>query len=117
MTPSVYHLQLHLDGQQLVSFKSTDNISKIAKAMDLNLLYREFPNILYGQQIKCGHVKRGHVIGRRSHMPSKPKEKDTILDFFNECKRPKSYEDPLNQNGVQYNSFREAAVKKRTITL
>jgi len=30
MSPSVYHLQQHLDGQQLVSFKSTDNITKIA---------------------------------------------------------------------------------------
>jgi len=29
MNPCVYHLQLHLDGQQLVSFKSTDNIDKV----------------------------------------------------------------------------------------
>lgn len=64
MSPYVYHLHLHFDGQQLVSFKSTDNISKVInnsmikktmltnffmmntmhkEAMTLNLLYREFP--------------------------------------------------------------------------
>ncbi|XP_070023030.1 uncharacterized protein [Nicotiana sylvestris] len=64
MTPSVYHLQLHLDGQQFVSFKSTQTINSIVNnpmirkiilteffvmnrenkdAKKLNLLYKEFP--------------------------------------------------------------------------
>ena len=66
MNPTIYHLQLHLDGQ-LVSFKSINNISNIAnnpiirkimltkfflvtksnkQAMNLNLLYSEFPKLL-----------------------------------------------------------------------
>ncbi|XP_019236509.1 PREDICTED: uncharacterized protein LOC109216777 [Nicotiana attenuata] len=64
MNPSVYHLQLHLDGQQFVSFKSTANIDTVVNnpmirktmlteffymnetnddAIELNLLYKEFP--------------------------------------------------------------------------
>lgn len=31
MTPSVYHLQLHLEGQQYVSFKSTESINTITR--------------------------------------------------------------------------------------
>ncbi|XP_075101610.1 uncharacterized protein LOC107762085 [Nicotiana tabacum] len=31
MTPSVYHLQLHLDGLQFVSFKKTDTLDNIVK--------------------------------------------------------------------------------------
>lgn len=29
MNPSVYHLQLHLEGQQFVSFKSTESVNRI----------------------------------------------------------------------------------------
>lgn len=64
MNPSFYQLQLHLEGQQFVSFKSNTDIKRIlrnpminttmlteffhmnrvnADAKNLNLLYKEFP--------------------------------------------------------------------------
>ena len=64
MTPSVFQLQLHLDGQQFVSFKNNQTVDQIINnpmikktmltefflmnkinndAINLNLLYKEFP--------------------------------------------------------------------------
>ena len=64
MTSSVFHLQLHLEGQQFVSFKSIENVDRILSnpmiqktmlteffvmnrtnkdVMQLLLLYKEFP--------------------------------------------------------------------------
>ncbi|XP_075107418.1 uncharacterized protein LOC107819940 isoform X1 [Nicotiana tabacum] len=64
MTPTVYHLQLHLEGQQFVSFKSSETVNRILNnpmirktmlteffamnrtnehAIAMQLLYKEFP--------------------------------------------------------------------------
>lgn len=58
MTPTVYHLQLHLDGQHIFSFRISSNpaikrtmlteffsMNKTNKiATELNSLYKEFPD-------------------------------------------------------------------------
>lgn len=87
MSPSVYHLQLHLENQQFVSFKIADNIDKIMNnpmikktmltefflmnktneyAKQLNLLYKEFPQyFVWSKSYKMWtRRQRGHVIGR-----------------------------------------------------
>ena len=87
MIPNVYHLQLHLDGQQIVSFKNTDNISRIVNnpmikktklteffrmnnenenAITLNLLYREFPEyFVWSTTYKMwSRRQQGYAIGR-----------------------------------------------------
>ncbi|KAG5568700.1 hypothetical protein H5410_064280 [Solanum commersonii] len=64
MTPAIYHLQLHLEGQQFISFRTTTNLNSVLNnpvvkrtmltkffsmnktnqaAIELNLLYKEFP--------------------------------------------------------------------------
>ncbi|XP_015078482.2 uncharacterized protein LOC107022360 [Solanum pennellii] len=138
MNPTVYHLQLHLDGQQLVSFKSTDNISNIAnnpiirktmltefflmnksnkEAMDLNLLYREFPeHFVWSTTDKIWtRRKRGHVIGRVVTCHPTEGERYYLRLLLMNVRGPKSYEDLRSVNGVQYNSFREAAEKRELL--
>ncbi|XP_027768140.1 uncharacterized protein LOC107002396 isoform X1 [Solanum pennellii] len=138
MNPTVYHLQLHLDGQQLVSFKSTDNISNIAnnpiirktmltefflmnksnkEATDLNLLYREFPeHFVWSTTDKIWtRRKRGHVIGRVVTCHPTEGERYYLRLLLMNVRGPKSYEDLRSVNGVQYNSFREAAEKRELL--
>ncbi|KAG5583330.1 hypothetical protein H5410_053957 [Solanum commersonii] len=138
MSPSVYHLQLHLDGQQLVSFKSADNISKIAsnpmirktmltefflmnksnkEAMDLNLLYREFlEHFVWSTTNKMWTChKRGHVIGRIVTCHPTEGERYYLRLLLMNVRGPKSYEDLRTINGVRYNSFREVAEKRELL--
>ncbi|XP_075099375.1 uncharacterized protein LOC107802678 [Nicotiana tabacum] len=87
MTPAVYHLRLHLEGQQVVSFKSASSINSIMNnpmirkimlteffamnktnkdAIKLNLLYKEFPQyFVWSVQYKMWTRRtKGNVIGR-----------------------------------------------------
>lgn len=104
MISSVYNFQLHLDRQQLVSFKKTDSIRNIVKnpmitktmitqyflmnatntcVKELNLLYKDFPQyFVWSSSYKMwSQQKRGKVIGRvvTSHQL---REKDIILDYY-----------------------------------
>ncbi|XP_019228608.1 PREDICTED: uncharacterized protein LOC109209740 [Nicotiana attenuata] len=86
MTPSVYHLQLHLDGQQFVYFKSTQTINSIVnnpmirKTMltEFFVMNRENKDALLYKEFK--HIECGHVENKR-------KAYDIILDriFKNKC--------------------------------
>lgn len=87
MNPTFYHLQLYLKGQQFVSFKKTANLNSILDnpairrtmlteffsmnktnnvAIELNLLYKEFPQYFVWSTTDKMWTKRkqGNVIGR-----------------------------------------------------
>ncbi|XP_019265860.1 PREDICTED: uncharacterized protein LOC109243390 [Nicotiana attenuata] len=104
MTPSVYHLQLHLDGLQFVSFRKTDTINSIVKnpmikktmltefflmnetnkdAKKLKLLYKDFPQyFVWSSTYKMWtRRQRGNVIGRVVRVIQQ-KEKDITLDYY-----------------------------------
>ncbi|XP_059290188.1 uncharacterized protein LOC132043739 [Lycium ferocissimum] len=139
MIPSVYHLQVHLERQQFVSFKSTDNITKILNnptigktmltefflmnaededAKNLNLLYREFPEYFVWSTDKTwSRRKQGKVIGRVVTCHPTEGERYYLRLLLMNVRGPKSYQDLRTVNRILYNTFRESAEKKRIVTL
>ncbi|XP_060170896.1 uncharacterized protein LOC132601854 [Lycium barbarum] len=94
MSPSVYHLQLHLDGQQFVSFKSTDNISRIVNnPMMKKTMLTEFLE-----------MNRVDDYAKR--------ERYYLRLLLMNVRVPKSYEDLLTANNTHCKTFRESAEKR-----
>ncbi|KAG5602925.1 hypothetical protein H5410_034295, partial [Solanum commersonii] len=87
------------------------------EAMDLNLLYREFPeHFVWSTTNKMWtRRKRGHVIGRVVTCHPTEGERYYLRLLLMNVRGPKSYEDLRTVNGVQYNSFREAAEKRELL--
>ncbi|XP_019232986.1 PREDICTED: uncharacterized protein LOC109213628 [Nicotiana attenuata] len=135
MTPSVYHLQLHLDGQQFISFKSTQTINSIVNnpmirktmlteffvmnrenkdAQKLNLLYKEFPEyFVWSKQYRMWTCrKQGAVIGRIVTCHPIERERYYLRLLLMNIRGPKSYQHLLTVNGVCCSTFREAAEKR-----
>ena len=122
MSPNVYHLQLHLDGKQLVSFKSIDNISKIINnpmivndtAKSLNLLYREFPEyFVWSKTDKMWTIrKRGNAIGCVVTCHPTEGERYYLRLLLINIRGPKSYQDLLTVNVKLCTTFRQAAEKR-----
>ncbi|XP_060210456.1 uncharacterized protein LOC132637377 [Lycium barbarum] len=135
MTPTVCQLQLHLDGQQFVSFKNNQRVEQIVNnpmikkmmltefflmnrtdedAMNLNLLYKEFPEyFVWSPTYKMwSRRKQRTAIGCivTCH-PSERKRYYHRLLLMN-VRGPKSYEDLRTVNGRCYTTFREATEKK-----
>ncbi|XP_070025843.1 uncharacterized protein [Nicotiana sylvestris] len=140
MYPSVYHLQLHLKGQQFVSFKgNTDtntiiNYPMINKTMlteffqmnrtnkdsiKLNLLYKEFPEYFVWSTTDKTWTWRQQrcTVGRIVTCHPTEGERYYLRLILLNVRGPKSYKDLRTINGEHYNTFRESAEKKRTITL
>ncbi|XP_075088360.1 uncharacterized protein LOC142170362 [Nicotiana tabacum] len=135
MTPSVYHLQLHLDGLQFVSFKKTDTIDSIVKnpmikktmltefflmnetnkdAKQLKLLYKDFPQyFVWSSTYKMWtRRQRGNVIGRVVTCHPTEGERYYLRLLLMNVRGPKSYEDLLTVNGICCDTFRESAEKE-----
>ncbi|XP_075082913.1 uncharacterized protein LOC142166927 [Nicotiana tabacum] len=135
MTPSIYHLQLHLDGLQFVSFKKTDTIDSILKnpmikktmltefflmnetnedAKELKLLYKDFPQyFVWSSTYKMWtRRQRGHVIGRVVTCHPTEGERYYLRLLLMNVSAPKSYEDLLRVNGICCDTFREFAERR-----
>ncbi|XP_070009380.1 uncharacterized protein [Nicotiana sylvestris] len=135
MTPSVYHLQLHLEGQQFVSFKSASSINSIMNnpmirktmlteffamnktnkdAIKLNLLYKEFPQyFVWSVQYKMWTRRtKGNVIGRVVTCHPTEGERYYLRLLLMNIRGAKSYEDLLTVNEVRCDTFRESAQKR-----
>lgn len=135
MAPSVYHLQLHLEGQQYVSFKSTESINTIIRnpmirktmlteffvmnqtnkdAQQLNLLYKEFPQyFVWSTSYKmCTRRKQRTIIGRVMICHPIEGERYYLRLLLMNVRSPKSYEDLRMVNGTYCTTFRESAEKR-----
>lgn len=135
MTPSVCQLQLHLDGQQFVSFKNNQTVDQIINnpiikktmltkfflmnkinndAINLNLLYKEFPqHIVWSSSYKmCSHRKQQLTIGRIVTCHPTEGERYYLRLLLMNVRRPTSYEDLRTMNERCYTTFREAAEKR-----
>ncbi|KAL3352294.1 hypothetical protein AABB24_020373 [Solanum stoloniferum] len=135
MSPSVYHLQLHLENQQFVSFKTADNIDKIMNnpmirktmlteyflmnrtneyAKQLNLLYKEFPQyFVWSKSYKIWtRRQRGHVIGRLVTCHPTEGERYYLRLLLMNVRSPESYQDLRKIDGKYYDTFRESAEKR-----
>ncbi|XP_059277566.1 uncharacterized protein LOC132031616 [Lycium ferocissimum] len=135
MTPTVCQLQLYLDGQQFVSFKNNQRVEQIVNnpmikkmmltefflmnrtnedAMNLNLLYKEFPKyFVWSPTYKMwSRRKQRTAIGCivTCH-PSERKIYYLRLLLMN-VRGPKSYEELRTVNGRCYTTFREAVEKR-----
>ncbi|XP_019233403.1 PREDICTED: uncharacterized protein LOC109214007 [Nicotiana attenuata] len=135
MTPSVFHLQLHLEGQQFVSFKSIENVDRILSnpmirktmlteffvmnrtdknAMQLLLLYKEFPEyfVWSPKEKMWTRRKQRTVIGRVVTCHPTEGERYYLRLLLMNVRGPNSYQDLCKVDGKCCSTFREAAEKR-----
>ncbi|XP_016507130.2 uncharacterized protein LOC107824838 [Nicotiana tabacum] len=135
MTPTVFHLQLHLEGQQFVSFKSIENIDRIFSnpmirktmlteffvmnrtdkdAMQMLLLYKEFSEyfVWSPKEKMWTRRKQRTVIGRVVTCHPKKGERYYLRLLLMNVRGPKSYQDLRKVDGKCCSTFREAAEKR-----
>ncbi|XP_075092424.1 uncharacterized protein LOC142172656 [Nicotiana tabacum] len=135
MTPSVYHLPLHLDGLQFVSFKKTNTIDSIVKnpmikktmltefflmnetnkdTKELKLLYKDFPqHFVWSSSYKMWTQRQqGHVIGRVVTCHPTEGERYYLRLLLMNVRAPKSYKDLITVNEICCDTFRESAEKR-----
>ncbi|KAG5589602.1 hypothetical protein H5410_040116 [Solanum commersonii] len=135
MTPTVCQLQLHLDGQQFVSFKNNQTIDQILNnpmikktmltefflmnkmnndAINLNLLYKEFlQHFVWSSSYKMwSRRKQRLTIGRIVTCHPTEGERYYLRLLLMNIRGPKSYEALRTVDGKCYTTFREAAEKK-----
>ncbi|XP_070010578.1 uncharacterized protein [Nicotiana sylvestris] len=107
MYPSVYHLQLHLKGQQFMNRSNKD-------AIKLNLLYKEFPEHFEWSTTDKTWTRRQQrcAVGRIITCHPTEGERYYIRLLLLNVRGPKSYKDLRTINGEHYNSFRESAQKR-----
>nr|XP_016471553.1 PREDICTED: uncharacterized protein LOC107793670 isoform X1 [Nicotiana tabacum]XP_016471558.1 PREDICTED: uncharacterized protein LOC107793670 isoform X1 [Nicotiana tabacum]XP_016471563.1 PREDICTED: uncharacterized protein LOC107793670 isoform X1 [Nicotiana tabacum]XP_016471572.1 PREDICTED: uncharacterized protein LOC107793670 isoform X1 [Nicotiana tabacum]XP_016471583.1 PREDICTED: uncharacterized protein LOC107793670 isoform X1 [Nicotiana tabacum]XP_016471591.1 PREDICTED: uncharacterized pro len=135
MSPNVCRLQVHLDGQQLVSFKKNMDINTIVNnpmvkktmlteffymnktnenAMKLNLLYREFPEyFVWSSSDKFWALRQCRcTVDRVVTCHPTEGERYYLRLLLMHVRGPTSYEDLLMVNGEPCSSFRESVEKK-----
>nr|XP_016494696.1 PREDICTED: uncharacterized protein LOC107813895 [Nicotiana tabacum] len=135
MSPSVYRLQLHLEVQQFVSFKSNVDINTIVNnlmikkmmlteffymnqtdedAIELNLLYKEFPEyFVWSSSDKFWALrKQRSAIGRIVTCHPTEGERYYLRLLLMHVRGPKSYNDLLTVNGESFSTFRESMEKR-----
>ncbi|XP_019225161.1 PREDICTED: uncharacterized protein LOC109206760 [Nicotiana attenuata] len=135
MSPSVYRLQLHLEGQQFVSFKSNTDIhtivnnSMIQKTMlteffymndtdedakELNLLYKEFPEYFVSSSSDKFWARRQKrcAVGRIVTCHPIEGERYYLRLLLLHVQGPTSYKDLLTVNGEPCSTFRESVEKR-----
>ncbi|XP_059316269.1 uncharacterized protein LOC132067143 isoform X1 [Lycium ferocissimum] len=135
MSPSVYRLQLHLEGQQFVSFKKNMDVNAIVNnpmirktmlteffymnrtdhhAMELNLLYREFPEHFVwssGEKFWARRQCRSAVGCIVTCHPTEG-ERYYLRLLLTHVRGPTSYADLLMVNGEPCSTFRESVEKR-----
>ncbi|KAL5565200.1 hypothetical protein UlMin_028364 [Ulmus minor] len=129
--PSVYTLQLHLENQQLITFKKTDKLDRIidndfaSKSMlteyfNMNktnekaktLLYNQFPeHFVWNQRDKFWIPrKKGHVIGRIVTTNPIEGERYYLRLLLNHIRGATCFKDLRIVNNVLTSSFRESVL-------
>ncbi|KAL5542376.1 hypothetical protein UlMin_010086 [Ulmus minor] len=129
--PSVYTLQLHLENQQLITFKKTDKLDRIinndfasrsmlTKYFNMNktnekaksLLYNQFPeHFVWNQRDKFWMPrKKGHVIGRIVTTNPSEGERYYLRLLLNHIRGAACFKDLRMVNNVLTSSFRESAL-------
>ncbi|XP_027122061.2 uncharacterized protein [Coffea arabica] len=134
MTPSVYTLQLHLPGEQVVSFHKNTNLSNLVDSTDftktmlteffamngrskqarkLKCLYREFPEyfVWHPNKKKWTCRKRRKVIGRVVTVRPNEGERYFLRLLLSHVRAPKSFDQLLTVDGQLASSYREAAFR------
>ncbi|XP_019229599.1 PREDICTED: uncharacterized protein LOC109210611 [Nicotiana attenuata] len=135
MLPTVCPLQLHLKGQHFVSFRSCANVDTLvnnplikqtmltqffemnrtnAEAMELNLLYQEFPeHFVWSSTEKMWTPrKQRHAIGHVVTCHPTEGERYYLRMLLMNIRGPKSYKDLLTVNGEHCSTFRESVEKR-----
>ncbi|XP_027095918.1 uncharacterized protein [Coffea arabica] len=133
MTPAVYTLQVHLPGQQLITFnKNSDLLQPLrkidfsktmlteffkmnktnAKAETLKCFYREFPeHFVWSFKFKAWtERKRKKAIGRLVTVSPREGERYYLRLLLTHVRAPTSFDDLLTINGQKMNCFRDAAL-------
>ncbi|XP_071916209.1 uncharacterized protein [Coffea arabica] len=133
MTPAVYSLQIHLPGQQLISFNKNSNLLELkrkidfsktmlteffemnkanSKAENLKCFYRDFPeHFVWSTKFKIWNKrKRKKIIGRLVTVSPKEGERYYLRLLLNHVRAPTSFDDLLTVNGQKMNCFRQAAL-------
>ncbi|KAL5571471.1 hypothetical protein UlMin_021068 [Ulmus minor] len=129
--PSVYTLQLHLEKQQLITFKKTDKLNRIidndfasrymlTEYFNMNktnekaktLLYNQFPeHFVWNQRDKFWMPrKKGHVIGRIVTTNHSEGERYYLQLLLNHIRGATCFQDLRIVNNVLTSSFRESAL-------
>ncbi|XP_075082877.1 uncharacterized protein LOC107802781 isoform X1 [Nicotiana tabacum] len=138
MTPTVYHLQLHLEGHQFISFKSSETVNRILNnpmirktmlteffamnrtnehAIAMQLLYKEFPEHFVwspGYRTWTRRQKR-NVIGRVVTCHPTEGERYYLRLLLMNVRGPKSYKDLRTVSEVPCSTFRESAEKRKLL--
>ncbi|XP_027098832.2 uncharacterized protein [Coffea arabica] len=132
MTPSVYALQVHLPGEQMVSFHRRTNLADLVADVDfsktmlteffymnqtnkdaqkLNLLYKQFPEFFVWSPDKkrWSKRKRRKVVGRLVTVSPAEGERYFLRLLLSSVCGPISFDRLLTVNGVHMASYREAA--------
>ncbi|KAG5584163.1 hypothetical protein H5410_044597 [Solanum commersonii] len=135
MTPTVCQLQLHLDGQQFVSFENNQTVDQIINnpmirktmltefflmnkinndAINLNILHKEFPqHFVWSSSYKIwSHRKQHLTVGRIVTCHPTEGERYYLRLLLMNVRGPKSYEDLRTMDGRCYSTFREATEKR-----
>ncbi|XP_019238028.1 PREDICTED: uncharacterized protein LOC109218148 isoform X1 [Nicotiana attenuata] len=135
MSPSVYRLQLHLEGQQFISFKSNADIHTILNnpmiqktmlteffsmnetnedAKELNLLYKEFPEyFVWSSSDKFWALRQKRcAIARIVTCHPTEGERYYLRLLLMHVRGPTSYKDLLTVNGEPCSTFRESVEKR-----
>ncbi|KAI3801999.1 hypothetical protein L1987_30120 [Smallanthus sonchifolius] len=128
-TPSVMRLPFHLPGQQQVVYCEDDDLDSVlnkptvASSMFLSwmkcnetyehgrdLTYVEFPTqFVWKLKDRCWEPRRrGFSVGRIHSVSPLLGEAYFLRILLNKVKGPKSFEDILTVNGIQYPTFRDA---------
>ncbi|XP_027082697.1 uncharacterized protein [Coffea arabica] len=132
MTPSVYALQVHLPGHQMISFHKHSDLADVVNradfsktmltqffhmnktdkiAQNLNCLYRDFPEFFVWTPKTRNWTprKRRSVIGRLVTVSPTEGERYYLRLLLSHVHAPTSFEDLLTVNGKLALSYREAA--------
>lgn len=133
MSPSVMHLQLHLENLQTMTFKETDDLSDLLKnpfakktmlteffwmnstddlAKSLKCTYKEFPEhfVWYPSTKSWAPRKQKDVIGRIVAASPIEGERYFLRLLLTNIHAPTSFDYLKTVNGVRVQTFREAAI-------
>ena len=129
--PSVISLQLHLENNQFITYKKSDDLTKVITRDDTcktmlieyfemnvrnekakTLLYKEFPeHFVWDKKHKLWTPrKKGNVIGRIVTTNPTEGERYYLRLLLNHIKGATSFENLKVVNGISTSSFREAAL-------
>ncbi|XP_027156418.1 ATP-dependent DNA helicase PIF3-like [Coffea eugenioides] len=114
MTPSVYTLQLHLPGEQVVSFHKNTNLSNLVDSTDFTkTMLTEFfamnKRSKQARKLKC--LKRRKVIGQVVTVRPNEGKRYFLRLLLSHVHAPKSFDHLLTVDGQLASSYQEAVFR------